>query len=114
MKWAAGISVAAGLWLAIAPFATGYQLLSSIATTEAVVVGLFIAPCALWIAVRAAPIYADYALMLLGAWSVAAPFVLASQSVEAALYTDTAVGLVVLAAAAIKLVSGRPLRTKVV
>lgn len=39
MRWAAYISVIAGFGLMVAPFATGYDGLSTVALTEAIIVG---------------------------------------------------------------------------
>jgi hypothetical protein len=64
---------------------------------EAVVVGVLIGGIALWSALSpAAPAYFDYMLALLGAWSIAAPFVFGYHTtVEVARNSDIAIGIAV-------------------
>ena len=100
MKWNAWIAVLAGICLLIAPFATGYSTLSTVATAEAVVLGLLIAALALWTALgTGVPAYVDYLLMLCGAWSIVAPFVLAYTDTAMARNSDVIAGIVVAAVA---------------
>ena len=40
MRWSPWIAVFAGFWLVAAPFAAGYNTLSDVATTEAIVLGV--------------------------------------------------------------------------
>jgi hypothetical protein len=102
-NWAAWCNVILGALLAIAPFAAGYYTLNDIATYEAVAVGVLIAGCALWAAVsKAAPAYLGYVVALLGAWSVAAPFVLGyHNTIEIARNADIGIGILVAAIALI-------------
>src|SRR5438552_3006178 len=107
MRCAAWASLVAGLWLIVAPFATGYYTISSIATTEAIAVGSLISTFALWSAwAGRVPHYVDYALMLFGAWSIIAPFVLECRELELAFYSDVTVGIVVFLIAIVPALSG--------
>jgi hypothetical protein len=101
MLWAAWTGVIAGLWSIVAPFAAGYDNLSSVATIEAVVAGLLIGGFSLWRAVaEEPPQYVDYLIGLFGIWSVIAPFALGNWNlVTMAFYSDVIVGIVVLCAA---------------
>jgi hypothetical protein len=103
MRWAAWTNVIAGALLAIAPFALGYSATSSVAMTEAAVVGVLIAGIALWSALStAAPAYLEHVLAVLGGWSVIAPFVLGYYNmIEVARNVDIVAGLVVAAVALI-------------
>jgi hypothetical protein len=100
MKWSAWIAVLAGVCLLIAPFATGYNTLSTVATAEAVVLGLLIAGLALWtILGTEVPAYVEYLLMACGAWSIIAPFALGYTDTTMARNADVIAGIVVLAVA---------------
>ncbi|HYU78107.1 MAG TPA: SPW repeat protein [Vicinamibacterales bacterium] len=100
MKWSAWIAVLAGIGLLVAPFAAGYSTLSTVATAEAVVLGLLIAALALWAALGTdVPAYVDYLLMVGGAWSIVAPFVLAYADTTMARNSDVIAGIVVAAVA---------------
>jgi len=104
MQWAAWTSVAAGLWAIIAPFATGYSTVNSVATMEAVVAGLLIGGFGLWLAVaESAPQYVDYLLALFGIWSAAAPFVFGYRALVAACDSDVIVGVVAFLAAIVSI-----------
>jgi hypothetical protein len=96
-KWGAGLSAAAGIVLAVAPFVLGYYTLSDVAMYEAVCVGVLIAALGLWSAwSTTAPDYLDYLVALLGAWSVAAPFVWGyAPTLHVARNTDVVLGAVV-------------------
>jgi SPW repeat len=84
----------------VAPFATGYSTVNSVATTEAVGAGLLIGGFGLWLALTDnAPQYVDYLLGLFGIWSIAAPFVFGYRALVAACYSDVVVGVVVFIAA---------------
>ncbi len=99
MKWSAWIAVVAGVGLLVAPFAAGYSTLT-VATTEAVVLGLLIAALALWMALGTdVPQYVDYALLVCGLWSIVAPFALAYTDTAMARNSDLIAGLVVAAVA---------------
>jgi hypothetical protein len=96
MTWTGPMIAIAGAWLAVAPFTLQYQSLSFAATTEAVVVGLSVIALATWGALKVAVRPSvDYLLMVLGAWSVIAPFVLGYQAVELARNSDIVGGAVV-------------------
>lgn len=97
MRWGAWLNVIAGVMLGIAPFALGYSTLNDIALYEAVTVGLLIAGIALWSALSTdAPAYFAYILALLGAWSIAAPFVFGYHTtVEVARNSDVVIGFAV-------------------
>ena len=96
MKWSSWTAVAAGIWLLLAPFATGYSTFSSVATAEAIGVGLVIAGFAAWAAFGVAvPSYVDYVLLLAGAWSIVAPFALGYSDIAVARTSDMTVGIVV-------------------
>ena len=98
MKWSAWITVLAGVCLLAAPFATGYNTLSNVATAEAVVLGVLIAGLGLWTALGTeVPAYVDYLLMVCGAWSIIAPFALAYGNTGMARNSDVIVGIVVAA-----------------
>lgn len=96
MKWTGPMIAIAGAWLAVAPFALGYRLLSSSATVEAVGVGMFILVFATWAALKpiARP-YAGYVLMVVGGWSIVAPFALGYHAVALARNNDIVVGVIV-------------------
>src|SRR5205814_1443820 len=86
--------------LPAAPFATGYNTLSNVATAEAVVLGVLIAGLGLWTALGTeVPAYVDYLLMVCGAWSIIAPFALAYGNTGMARNSDVIVGIVVAAVA---------------
>jgi hypothetical protein len=96
VMWSVWTMVVAGAWMVLAPFVAGYNAMSTIATTQAVIAGLAIAGLALWGALREdAPAYIYYILAVLGAWSVAAPFVLGYHEVEWARNSDVLAGAVV-------------------
>jgi hypothetical protein len=103
MRWGAWLNVFAGMVLASAPFAFEYHTLSEVAMYEAVIVGLLITGVALWSALSTdAPAYLDYALAVLGVWSVAAPYVLGYHTiVEDARNADIVMGIAVAAIALI-------------
>lgn len=106
MRWAAWTGFAAGVWLIIAPFAIGYRAMSTVAATEAVVLGVIIAATALWLAVAAnAPQYVDYVLALFGVWSFVAPFALGYRMLETAFYNDMTIGVIVFLAAVVSIYS---------
>jgi SPW repeat len=109
MRWSPWITVLAGIGLVAAPFATGYNALSNVATTEAIVLGLLIAGLGLWAALgTAVPAYIDYLLMVCGGWSIIAPFVLAYSDTTIARNTDVIAGIVVAAVAVFRAVSASP------
>jgi SPW repeat len=109
MKWSPWITVLAGIGLAAAPFATGYNTLSTVATTEAIVLGVLIAGLGLWTALgTAVPAYIDYLLMVCGGWSIIAPFVLAYSETTMARNSDVIAGIVVAAVAVYRAVSASP------
>ena len=96
MKWTDWMISLAGAWLAVAPFVLGYDSLSSSATVEAIAVGVLVVAFAAWGAYQAAARRnIDYVLMLLGGWSIVAPFALGYNAVEFARNNDIVVGLVV-------------------
>jgi hypothetical protein len=106
MKWTPWITVLAGIGLVAAPFATGYNTLSNVATTEAIVVGLVMAALGLWTALATGvPAYIDYVLMVCGGWSIIAPFVLAYSETAVARNSDVIAGIVVAAVAVYRAVS---------
>jgi SPW repeat len=109
MRWSPWITVLAGIGLVAAPFVTGYNTLSNIATTEAVVLGVLIAGLGLWTAVSAGvPAYVDYILMICGGWSILAPFALAYSDTTIARNSDVIAGIVVAAVAVYRAVSASP------
>ena len=96
--WSAWVAVLAGICLLIAPFAMGYSALSTVATTEAVVLGVLIAALGLWAALGTdIPAYGDYLLLVCGAWSIVAPFALAYTDTVMARNSDVIAGIVVAA-----------------
>jgi hypothetical protein len=98
--WAAWLSFLAGLWSIVDPFAAGYNTVNSVATTEAVVIGVLIAGFGLWLAVAIdAPLFVDYLIGLFGIWSIIAPFVMTFGHLTAAVYSDVIVGIIALVAA---------------
>jgi len=100
MKWSAWITVLVGVCLLAAPFATGYNTLSNVATAEAVVLGVLIAGLGLWTALGTeVPSYVDYLLIVCGAWSIIAPFALAYGNTGMARNSDVIVGIVIAALA---------------
>jgi len=113
VKWGLWTSTVLGLWLAVAPFVTGYSAQAA-ATIEAVVVGLLIAGCSMWAApIASTPAYLSYGLMVCGLWSIVAPFVLGYRDAQMALYNDVGVGLLVIGCAIAEIVIGaRTLRPK--
>jgi hypothetical protein len=109
MRWSPWITVLAGIWLVAAPFATGYNTLSNVATTEAIVLGAVIAGLGLWTALgTGVPAYIDYLLMVCGGWSIVAPFVLAYSETTIARNSDVIAGIVVAAIALYRVVSASP------
>ena len=109
MRWDAWVTVLAGVWLLIAPFATGYNTVSSVATTEAIALGLLITGLGLWAALSTGlPVYVDYLLIVCGGWSIAAPFVLAYSDTTIARNSDVIVGIVVAAVAVYRALSASP------
>jgi hypothetical protein len=109
MRWSPWITVLAGIGLAAAPFATGYNTLSDVATAEAIVLGVLIAGLGLWTALgTGVPAYVDYLLMVCGGWSIIAPFVLAYNDTTIARNSDVIAGIVVAAVAVYRAVSASP------
>jgi hypothetical protein len=109
MRWSPWITVFAGIWLVAAPFAIGYNTLSDVATTEAIVLGVLIAGLGLWTALgTGVPAYIDYLLMVCGGWSILAPFVLAYSETTIARNSDGLAGIVVAAVAVYRAVSASP------
>ena len=112
MRWSAWAIFVAGIGLLLAPFITGYYPLSTVATAEAVIVGLAIAGLALWPALRTnAPEYVNYILAVFGAWSVLAPYVLGYSTVEWARNSDIVAGVFVAAVAIARAVYSSPVLT---
>ena len=103
MRWAAWTSVVTGLWAIVAPFATGYYGVNSIATAEAVVAGLLMGGFGLWLALDNVPQYVDYLLGLFGIWSTAAPFVFGYRQLVTAFYNDMIVGAILFLAAVVSI-----------
>ena len=96
MKWHWG-NVVLGVWLIIAPFALGYSSTSGRATGEVVILGIVIAGCSLWVALRPkGPAAVSWVVMLGGLWVVIAPFVLGYRTITPALVNDVVVGILVL------------------
>jgi SPW repeat len=109
MRWSPWITVVAGIWLVAAPFATGYNTLSDVATIEAVVLGVLIAGLGLWTAFgTTVPAYIDYLLIVCGGWSIIAPFVLAYSDTTIARNSDVIAGMVVAAVAVYRVVFASP------
>ena len=109
MTWIPWITVLAGLGLAAAPFATGYDTINTVATTEAIVLGVLIAALGVWTALgTTVPAYIDYLLMVCGGWSIIAPFVLAYSDTPMARNSDVIAGIVVAAVAVYRAVSASP------
>lgn len=98
MKWVSWTNVALGLWLIAAPFALGYSGLTR-ATTEDVVLGIFVATLALWRAVGSETLLmpdVSWLVAVAGAWVAIAPFIVGYQAASAAVGNDVTVGIVVL------------------
>jgi hypothetical protein len=96
MKWN-WIGVVLGAWLIAAPFALGYRGTSLLATGEAVILGIIIAGCSLWVVLKLkAPAAISWLVMLFGLWVVIAPFVLGYRSITLAFVNDIVVGILVL------------------
>lgn len=100
VRTASGLDVLAGLWLVIAPFALNYSANGG-STTNDVVVGIAVVLLAgiqmLGDNYRvSAPSWINAAL---GAWLIAAPFLLSIPSGSAAMWNDIVVGAVVLVSA---------------
>jgi SPW repeat len=109
MRWSPWITVLAGIGLVAAPFAAGYNTLSNVATSEAIVLGVLIAGLGLWTALgTGVPVYVDYLLMVCGGWSIIAPFVLAYSDTTMARNSDVIAGIVVAGVAAYRAVSASP------
>ena len=106
VQWTSGINIVAGLWLIIAPFVLGYELIQA-ALWNDVIVGIIIAAFA--VARVARPLMnpsLSWINAVLGLWLIVAPFVLAyggTMEVEGAvggaqtaMWNDIIVGVIVL------------------
>ena len=95
IRWDSGSNAVLGIWLLLAPFVLMYGV--SAATWNDIVLGVLIATLG---AVRAFGAYRASSLSwtngVLGAWLIAAPFVLGYAANAAALWNDVIVGLVVM------------------
>ena len=97
MKGLSWTNVALGLWLAVAPFLLLYSGTSA-ALWEDVIVGLLIAIFALWRALGSETqdmTSASWIVAVLGVWAVIAPFALGYAAIEAAVWNDVIIGIVV-------------------
>lgn len=95
VRWDSGTNAVLGLWLVIAPFALMYGVAS--ATWNDAIVGVLVATLA---ATRAFGTLGTTGLSwtnaALGAWLIAAPFVLGYSGLAAALWNDIIVGVAIL------------------
>ena len=97
MKGISWINLILGLWLIAAPFFLGYTA-TAVALWEAVIIGVAIASIALYQVVSDKAMQLtglSWTLMVLGIWSILAPFALGYSGVTAAVSNDALVGLVV-------------------
>jgi hypothetical protein len=102
MTWIEWTNLGLGLWLAVAGFALPHM--RGAARIEDVVAGLFVALAALWAAEAFRPrisAFASWTVALTGAWVTIAPWVLGYSRRAASVENELAVGLLVLALAAI-------------
>ena len=101
MRWISWVTFVVGIWLIAAPFALGYSGTFQAATND-VGVGVLIAASSLWLALKAAPPWLDWALMLFGVWTIVAPFALGYSSTSNAMTNDVAAGVIVVALAIVR------------
>lgn len=105
MTWIAWTNLGLGMWLAVAGFALGHT--SGAGIVEDVIGGLFVALAALWAAGafnRRVSAFASWTVALMGAWVAIAPWVLGYAHRRAATENDLAVGIAVVALAAVNMV----------
>jgi hypothetical protein len=101
MKHIIGLNLILGVWLAVSPFAFGYDTASTAAVWNDVVVGLAIIGCA-WCVVTDVPGSAlcSGCSIVLGAWLMVAPFMLNYRII--AFGNDFIIGALVLVISAIE------------
>ncbi|HBY99293.1 MAG TPA: hypothetical protein DEP84_36035 [Chloroflexi bacterium] len=95
VKIASGLNILFGLWLIIAPFLLSYSAMRA-AMWDDIIIGAVILVLA-WVRVANPARYTwlSWSNVVLGLWLIAAPFVLGSASVTAALWNDIIVGVIV-------------------
>jgi hypothetical protein len=102
MRWISWVTFVVGLWLIAAPFALGYSGTFQAASND-VGLGVLIVASSLWLAFKAdAPGWLNWALMLFGVWTIAAPFALGYSSTTNAMMNDVAAGAIVVALAIVR------------
>jgi hypothetical protein len=104
MRWIGWTNLALGLWLSTAGFVLRHN--SGAGVVEDVVGGLFVALAALWAAGAFRPrisAFASWTVALCGAWVAIAPWVLGYQRRSAAVANDLAIGIAILALAAVNM-----------
>jgi hypothetical protein len=112
VRWASAVTLIAGAWMIFAPFLIGAGDVAS-AAWNGVLVGLAILGVAYYRMMRPARSNAwSWLNATLGAWLIAAPFVLGVASDDAAAWNGVIIGLVVLIAASISASAGRRLQLR--
>lgn len=95
VRWDSGTNAVLGSWLVIAPFALMYGVAS--ATWNDAIVGVLVATlAATWAFGAFGTTGPSWTNVALGAWLVAAPFLLGDSDLAAALRNDIIVGVAVL------------------
>jgi hypothetical protein len=102
MRWISWVTFVVGVWLIAAPFALGYSGTFPAAAND-IGLGVLIAASSFWLAFKAdAPWWLDWALMLFGAWTIAAPFALGYSTTTNVMMNDVAAGAIVVALAIVR------------
>lgn len=95
-----GINIIAGLWLLLAPFALGYSTVET-ALWNSIVLGIAVAVMAMVRVVRPDDHEGvSWVNFVLGIWLLVSPFVLGLANIEALVWNNIIVGVVILALAA--------------
>ena len=89
------LTMAAGLWLAVAPLLLGYAPFEAVAWHNAFI-GLLVAALAASRAFGTTGAWADWVNVLLGAWMLVAPYLLRYEYAEFARNHDIVLGLLIL------------------
>lgn len=95
-----GINIIAGLWLILAPFALGYSNVEA-AVWNSIILGVAVAVMAIVRVIQ--PLESEgvsWVNFVLGIWLLVSPFVLGLANIEALVWNNIVVGVVILALAA--------------
>ena len=120
VRWTSGLNAVLGIWLILAPFILGYSTLTPAVWNDIVVGILIVALAGTRVSKPTRYEAASWTNAGIGAWLIAAPFILPYSeapalvaNVQAAFWNDIIVGLIVLVLAVASAMASRRATTKV-